>query len=276
MTIPEDVISDLESQGRDAIVAKDWEACRRISDRFFEIDPDCDIGYAYYLEGCTCMAEGDYMGVAAAWMCALDHMEDMGEIETVCGSIADLCADFAPTWVPPALRASTAVMSISRSSSDILGRSPVWLAHDIIGRMTANVSAGGPTGYTRDSAVSLVAAVMVFCTDLRDSIAVIEEMYRLLRAVDERDGTSDTCGGEDFEMYRYILDEWHQATEGMTDDQIGEIAEYWSTRPQKFKRILAELIEVFVSSDFLSRGCSPDDGQKRVRIFILKWLRIRK
>lgn len=271
MIIPEETIAMLEAEGRRAVEAGDWAECRRISDRFFDLDPDCDMGRPYYLEGCTCMSEGDYMGAAASWVCALDHMEDIGEMEDMCEAVVDVCFRLSGYWSIPALKASSAVLTVSRASADLLGRRTPWMAAALVERMASSVPDGEAADRNRgDSAVALAAGSMVFSTDMRPAMEVVSSVADLHRRIREADGIVPEGPG----VCDAICEEWVRATEGMTPEQIDEIAEYWSTRHPRIVKMFSDLVEMFRMSR-MDSVCDAD-RRKRIRMFILKWLRVRK
>lgn len=271
MIIPEETLAELESEGRMAIDAGDWAACRRISDRFFDLDPDCDMGCPYHLEGCACVSEGDYMGAAAAWACALDHMEDTGEMEDMCLTVVDVCARLAGHWAVPALKSSGMVLTVSRASSEFLGLKIPWMASALVERMSAMISDDASVNRNLgDTAIALAAGSIVFSTDLRDGIEVVSAVGGFLNRVHEANGAVPDGPG----ICEAICEEWARATEGMTEEQIGEIAEYWSTRHPKIVKIFSDMVGFFRRSS--TDSVCGADCRKAIRMFILKWLRVRK
>ncbi len=275
--IPEDDILLLEDEGRRALESKDWEGCRKVSERFFEADPRCDIGYPYHLEACAYMAEGDHFGAAASWLYALDHMEDISEIEDMCDSIERVLIDLIPGLEQPYLTAATAVTTLSIGSCTILGRHPVWLCADIV-RCIGSCSQVDEESciHDMDVALDIVAMATLFIPDLRDHMMLIEVL---------RSAAEDVCApgavlegrdpGSLMGMLGVYESEWGSITAGMDPDSMDAVLEYWGTRGSKFLKIQSDMIQCVKSGEVHNHECD-EESRRTVRRYIQRWLRIRK
>ncbi len=275
--IPEDDILLLENEGRRALESKDWDGCMKVSERFFEADPGCDIGYPYHLEACAYMAEGDHFAAAASWLYALDHLEDIPEIEDMCDSIERVLMDLIPRLEPPYLTAATAVTTLSIGSCTLLGRHPAWLCADIVRGIGSRSHADEESCiHDMDVALDIVAMAVLFIPDIRDHMTLIKVL---------RSSAENVCApgavlegrdpGSLMGMLGVYESEWESITAGMDLDSMDAALEYWGTRGSKFLKIQSDMIQCVKSGGIHDPECD-EEARRTVRRFIQRWLRIRK
>lgn len=289
MTDADDRLLELEDRCFAAAASGDDDACRGAAVEAAGIDPDCWL--ILYACGCADMRAGRAADAIAQWMAAADRMEDLGDIERMSGSVAEITAECVVTWPYPAHLEMAGLMALSHGISELTGGSDGDLMLEVMEAISGRLSDDQSMNAGLLQAASEVAyTAAMFGTDLSTSVesarALIGFSDRVLESMavhgvpDEMDRMPmDELRehiGVRVEAYRVLASEWDAASARFAPEQIAGFREYWRSREAKVTDMMESLMDAGLE---YSRSRDPRDleaTRRAAKILVLRWLRVRK
>ncbi len=284
-----DFLTEEETRAIETAESGDAEACRALAE-----ESDQDSWISMFLYGCADMIEGHHTDALARWMVAADMMEDVRDMAVVADAMAKSVARGIIHWDFPAHLELSVLTALSHGMSPLMGFSDSQFLCVVLEYLRGLVSRDNQAinAAIMQAASAVAYMVMMFGKDIRE---MREAAGSLLGVMDQCLDSMDAAGFVPPELdslpidqlrehtethvlpYEVFVREYDAASRRFSEDELSDIIGYWSgSRGDRLLDKMADIMDIGVRYMDTDDPKQADACSKAVRMYVLKYLRIRK